>query len=1036
MKKQITILFILASTMLIAQNHYYYKNGKKQEILLDKRHINIFVNSNFNKTTLLSLGLFATTWHETKVKANEYWATLEFQTEPSDLEYLQKTTDLKNTSGVLCVAKHFKNGSTKSIGTSNLFYVKLKSLNDSIILKRVATENKATLLYPLKYMPQWYALYRNPDSPSDALGLSNLFFETQLFENVDPNFIFELLPDPGPGDGDTDPCVFPSNTFNNCKNDELFYKQWGLNNISNQANDINMCQAWEISTGTNTTIAILDSGVQLNHTDLSSNISPLSYDTETSTSPSQVYSFHATFVAGICGAVTNNEQSISGVAPNTKVISVSNSYDESQSDILFCQKMAEGINWATSSPSNADIINNSWGLLVFDGSYSSAVLETAIINSTTNGREGKGCILVFAAGNESTMGLRYPSNNPNLDLLNVGAIDINGNVASFSSIGEGLDVVAPGQCIVSTDLGSSTKIDSGTSFAAPHVAGVAALMLSVNPCLTRQQVYDIIEQTAQKVNPTLYNYAVTANRPNGTWNEQMGYGLLDAYAATQMVKTLAGTHLDLYIKDNTADLGAEPNTTTTTLWNSPNIWVRNNQDGGTTHQAPRYNQATPNYVYVKVENKSCFPTTGYEQVQLYYSRPTTGTPTSTSAAFRSSFAPVTGTEWVLIGTVNMSVLAPGEGKTLNFPWTLPDPIGWYGCTSTTFNTSLLAKIVTSTDVNAVSETGNILNNIKNNNNIAGKNLIVIDADYFASNQENNTENSILVANPYNEAHSFSIEMIKEDLETGKPIYQEAEVSFKMDAPLYNAWERGGNTAQNIEATADTSKKMVTNNHVLINTISLNANELTTLKLNFNFLTKELTDKLKFLYHIIQRDLATNEIVSAVSFEINKEPRPIFEAIADDIEKDRNEIVTITARQISEPAIYNWYDTDGDLIFQGKDLNIATAVSQKYKLEVIATADGFKDYTEVEVKLKPSVLNIIAPNPATEVVTIGYKINEGGNAYLMILGGYGTDSASNNYILNSDLNEININLTNYGNGFYTVALVVNGQIVDAKTLVKQ
>jgi hypothetical protein len=258
----------------------------------------------------------------------------------------------------------------------------------------------------------------------------------------------------------------------------------------------------------------------------------------------------------------------------------------------------------------------------------------------------------------------------------------------------------------------------------------------------------------------------------------------------------------------------------------------------------------------------------------------------------------------------------------------------------------------------------------------------------------------------------------------------------MDDALYNAWERGGKTAQNIEATAVESKKMITNNHVLINTISMNANELTTLKLNFNFLTKELTDKSKYLYHIIQRDLATNEIFSAVAFEINKEPRPVFEAIADDKEKDRNETITISANQISEPALYNWYDANGNLICQGKDLTIATQVAQKYKLEVVATADGFKDYTEVEVKLKPSILSNMAPNPTTESATIGYKINEGGNAYFMILGGYGTNAASNNYIINPDLGEIKINLASYTNGFYTVALVVNGKIVDAKTLIKQ
>ena len=69
------------------------------------------------------------------------------------------------------------------------------------------------------------------------------------------------------------------------------------------------------------------------------------------------------------------------------------------------------------------------------------------------------------------------------------------------------------------------------------------------------------------------------------------------------------------------------------------------------------------------------------------------------------------------------------------------------------------------------------------------------------------------------------------------------------------------------------------------------------------------------------------------------------------------------------AIYNWYDASGVLIFTGKDLSVSTDVAQKYKLEVIATADGFKDYTEVEVNLKPSTLGIINPNPVNNNVVI-------------------------------------------------------------------
>jgi hypothetical protein len=391
----------------------------------------------------------------------------------------------------------------------------------------------------------------------------------------------------------------------------------------------------------------------------------------------------------------------------------------------------------------------------------------------------------------------------------------------------------------------------------------------------------------------------------------------------------------------------------------------------------------------------------------------------------------------LVGTVSIPAgLTAGQETILRFPWSvpylnfLPTPSGLeaQGLPSQSFN--LLVKIVTPSDPLAVPETPIAYTNIKNNNNIAGKSIVSIKK--LGPDLER-----VSVGNPFDEAKIFKLELVKEDAETGKAIYEEAEVSIKMDDVLYNAWQRGGKQEQNLEQTADDKKQIVESNRVLIDNIQLNAHEEGFVKLSFNFLTAELTNKRQYKYHIIQRDKATNQIIGGVTYQINKDPRPIFEADAgDDKLKDRSETITISAEQISEPAIYNWYDTEGNLIFTGKDLTVANDVAKKYKLEVIATADGFKDYTEVEVKLKPSVLSVITPNPATDNVTIGYKINEGGSAYLMILGGYGTNSASNNYIINPELSEININVASYGNGFYTVALIVNGHIIYAKTLIKE
>ena len=275
-----------------------------------------------------------------------------------------------------------------------------------------------------------------------------------------------------------------------------------------------------------------------------------------------------------------------------------------------------------------------------------------------------------------------------------------------------------------------------------------------------------------------------------------------------------------------------------------------------------------------------------------------------------------------------------------------------------------------------------------------------------------------------------------DMETGKPIYQEAEVGVKMDDVLYNAWERGGKQAQLMDPTLEEKRKIVRGNNVILDNIAFNANEIGTLRLDFNFLTKELTNKTNYVYHVIQKDAATGQIIGGETFVINKNPRPPFEADAPDKNVDAHQSITISATDINEPALYNWYDSAGNLIYQGKDLQIANAVAEKFKLEVISTVDGFKDYTEVEVKLKPSTLTSITPNPASNNATINYKLNGASSAYLMIIGFYGTNGTSNNYILDLNSSQTNLNIANYPNGFYTVALVVEGDIVDAKTLIKQ
>lgn len=511
----LVIFYLLFIPTLNAQNNiYYYYKGEKIYLELDKNYLNIITSENFQKSSVTNLEFKDFTLEDEDLSIggeNLKIARLEFQTPPTDTEFNQKINSLKNSSNIRNISFYFKRTNVNSIGTSNIFYVKLKKTDDYDILKQIANKKNVEIINQNKFMPSWYKLAIMPNTEGTSLETSNYFYETGLFENVDPAFMFDFS--------------------SNCANDPYFSQLWGLYNSSNPNIDINACDAWDFSLGNGVNVAILDHGIDKTHTDLSNNISNLSYNTETGTIPSVFWSGseHGTHVAGIIGAIKDNNLQVVGVAPKSSLISISNKLIITST---ISEKLADGINWAWQN--GADIINNSWGDQggVYYNSLHSTLLENAILNAINNGRNGLGTIVVFASGNFSPT-IDYPANfHP--DILCVGSITSAGVKSSFSGFGNELDVVAPGSNILSTIPNNGTATWSGTSMAAPHVSGLVALILSVNPNLNGKQVRDIIENTAQKVGS--YNYTTTSGRTNGRWNNEMGYGLIDAAKAVIKAK--------------------------------------------------------------------------------------------------------------------------------------------------------------------------------------------------------------------------------------------------------------------------------------------------------------------------------------------------------------------------------------------------------------------------------------------------------------------------------------------------------------------
>ena len=376
--------------------------------------------------------------------------------------------------------------------------VKLKSAADYPALQEAALQEGCEIIGRNPFMPLWYNL-RVKDAPGlNPVAIANAIYETGKFA-----------------------CSFPSFSLDAAliSYDPKVSEQWGLYNSEYEGIDISMSKAWSYATGRGIKVAVIDEGIDLTHKDLEENIDSLSYDAVTGTSPSKLYGDHGTHCAGIIAAVRNNGIQVVGVAPDAILMSVSTS-------LLFPTDLestiANGINWAWEN--GADVISCSWSC------NENKMVKEAIHNAVTRGREGKGCVVVAAAGNvrehHPTTSMTFPANcGP--EVIAVSNMTIDGTLADDSCYGPNILVTAPGTGILSTIPNDTTKNDSGTSMACPHVAGLAALILERNPSLTAGEVREIIATNTKKVGNV--PYSLSKGKEYGTWNEKYGYGLIDAY---------------------------------------------------------------------------------------------------------------------------------------------------------------------------------------------------------------------------------------------------------------------------------------------------------------------------------------------------------------------------------------------------------------------------------------------------------------------------------------------------------------------------
>ncbi len=280
--------------------------------------------------------------------------------------------------------------------------------------------------------------------------------------------------------------------------------RWGLSTV-------NAKEAWDVTHGSEeVVVAVIDSGIDANLPALEGKMwnkgqdGAYGYDFREDKpliSPPSNLHYHGTFVAGLLASGYDETTGTGGVSPNISIMDLRFLDEDGKFNISDWGKLADAVDYA--SDNGADIINMSLYAGLKPPDYVQEAVERA---------ESKGILVVGIAGND---GGKIGYFGEWDETFTVGSINRSKRVSHFSNYGSTVDLVAPGERVLSFKPGGKTVTGSGTSFAAPHVAGTAALILSKNPQIGLSELKQILLESSRDIGKS--------GKDNSA-----GYGVIDA----------------------------------------------------------------------------------------------------------------------------------------------------------------------------------------------------------------------------------------------------------------------------------------------------------------------------------------------------------------------------------------------------------------------------------------------------------------------------------------------------------------------------
>ncbi len=550
-KRVITVfLLLLTQSALFAEVKHYFYNGSP--VYLEQREDKIAViteSGPYSAANIIEQVKNRVSTGDTVKPADENVIIVTLGGSRLFSRVSSVLNSLKSIPGVKFVTKTFYGTSRKVIQVpTDEFIVRIKDDKFLEAFDRLNIMNNCRILGNVGDK-RGFLIKSNSGITLNALELSDIYYNSSLFEYAEPNFLYPEF------------CL-----LHYTPNDANYISQWALNNTGQTVNtegytpagdgltsngipgaDMRVSQAWDYTQGTSTIeVGVFDTGIDSTHPDFQSpgHLLP-GYDGyyNVNTVPRDSGD-HGTCTAGLIGAITNNSIGIAGIAPNCKLMALRIFNAAGNASTIGIARAFD-----TARVRGIDVLSNSWG-----GGLPDATITNAINSAATNGRGGLGCIILFSSGNEGRNPPEYPSYLANV--ICVGASTTHdqkkaagsgnqfwwgGNYGESAGTGD-IECVAPTICY-STDVqgtggynissgtaGNYYSTFNGTSCSCPNAAGVAALVLSVNTAQTRSQVTQNLLYGCDKIDKVPYSTTKTY----GKWNAYFGYGRINAYNSVRL----------------------------------------------------------------------------------------------------------------------------------------------------------------------------------------------------------------------------------------------------------------------------------------------------------------------------------------------------------------------------------------------------------------------------------------------------------------------------------------------------------------------